>query len=108
MNQATAIQNGWERVTLDDLENRRTALKMTKAAMAKALGVTPSTYYNWCKGSSVPTESSQQRIKARLDSLSSPVLGKKLAECDVNDLLTNYSRTTPPIPLMPLGGTARP
>jgi DNA-binding transcriptional regulator YiaG len=56
----------WSLVTLKQIESRRGALSLSKLAMASLVGVTNSTYHNWCRGTTVPHEAQQEKIVAAM------------------------------------------
>lgn len=59
----------WTILTYVRIERKRSALGLSKASMAGALGVTNSTYHNWRRGTTVPHPNQQEVLKARMDAL---------------------------------------
>lgn len=59
----------WSLVTFKQIEGWRTKLKLSKAGMAEALGVTNSTYHNWRRGTTIPHVNQQEGILQRLEAL---------------------------------------
>lgn len=60
----------WILVRFEQIESQRKALGLPKSGMARALGVTNSTYHNWQRGSTVPHPTQQQQLKDALNALS--------------------------------------
>lgn len=53
----------WSAVTYAEIEEARLRMGLPKRRMAsEILGVTNSTYHNWCRGKATPTLAQQRRI----------------------------------------------
>lgn len=59
----------WSVITFKQIESRRQQLGFSKSGIAKALGVTNSTYHNWQRGTTVPHPTQQESIKSILAGL---------------------------------------
>lgn len=67
--QTSTKKPSWSVTSYKKIEARRTELGYSKSAMAKALGVTNSTYHNWRRGTTIPHPTQQEAIAALLVTL---------------------------------------
>lgn len=73
----------WSIITFKQIDSRRQELGFSKSGMAKALGVTNSTYHNWQRGTTVPHPTQQEQIQSILAGIkpgstpSTPKKGKR-------------------------------
>lgn len=56
----------WSVIQFSDIERWRERADMPKVTLARALGVTNSTWHNWQNGKSVPSVGTQKKVRAFL------------------------------------------
>ena len=56
----------WSVIQFTDIERWREKADMPNATLARALGVTTSTWYNWQNGRSIPPVGTQEKVRAFL------------------------------------------
>lgn len=102
---ATSKQPEWSVLSLENLEEARLELRLSKAAWVKRLEVAQSTYHAWLSGKGVPHPSKQRKLLKCLDAASGlKILARQQAETpdpQVAAQVAPQAAVTAPAPLSP-------